>query len=156
MLAPSRPVTYRYEAIDGRGAVLRGTLQAADAADAAEMLRTRGLLPVRLTPRFLPGWRRSPSREEVAAALRVLSSLLDATGSSTHALIAFDALAPRAWRPALVRVRERMHGGAPLGAVLAAELRLSEPLATTIRSADTAGELAQGSRRAAALAWHPR
>ena len=42
--------TFQYRAVDGRGAVVKGTLTAVDQAAALAQLRSKGELPIRVAP----------------------------------------------------------------------------------------------------------
>lgn len=152
VLARRRPITYRYRAVDGHGTVMSGTVKAADAADAAELLRVRGLFPLRLSPLVLPDLHRRSAPEDVAAGLRILSSLLESGLPMARALAAFETLAPHGWRAASGLLRERIRAGGTLAAALADELRLPHVLTGVIAAGEASGALAEAVRRAAELA----
>lgn len=150
----ARPLTYRYQAVDGRGTAVSGTVRAADAADAAEQLRMRGFLPVRLAPRMLPTPRRSPGAGEIAAALRILGSLLEAGLPLGRALAAFEDLAPPAWRAALPAMRERLRRGAPFEVEVAEALCVPPVAAAILAAGEAAGTLPEAIRRAVGVLEH--
>lgn len=143
--------TYRYRAVDERGVPVRGTIQGADPAAAADRLRAMGLFPIRFSAAVTAARSKTLATRDVAAGLRMLSALFEAGLPMSRALDAFEGIAPTAWRASIAPVRERIRGGEMLASALAQELRLPAVLIGVIAAGEAVGALAQAVERAAAL-----
>lgn len=149
-----------YLALDARGQEVRGTLQAASLAEAAEGLKGRGLFPVELgapaaaaTPAATPGasfaWRPLRPADQIMFCRQV--ALLLRTG---HALLpSLEALREQASHPTLARLSERLtlavRAGSSLSEALDLETVLPPVVARLVRTAEETGQLEQAFARAA-------
>jgi general secretion pathway protein F len=116
---------FTYEAARHDGAVVRGTVEATSAPDAAALLSLRGLLPIAVESRKeRPSLFGRPSTRALATTFHGLASLVEAGVPLHRALRASRALAPTVLGEALGRVETRVREGAPLATALAAEPRM--------------------------------
>lgn len=148
-----------YLALDASGQEVRGTLQAASVAEAAEGLKGRGLFPIELgtpaagaapsAPRQGLGFRPLRPADQIMFCRQV--ALLLRTG---HALLpSLEALREQASHPALARLAERLtvsvRAGASLSESLEPETTLPPVVARLVRTAEETGQLEQAFARAA-------
>jgi len=147
-----------YLALDSSGQEVRGTLNAASLAEAAEGLKGQGLFPVELgdpvagapvAPR--PSFVLRPLRPADQIMFCRQVALLLRTG---HALLAsLEALREQASHPTLARLSERLtlavKAGASLSEALGPESALPPVVARLVRTAEETGQLEQAFARAA-------
>jgi type II secretory pathway component PulF len=144
---------FRFEAARLDGASVRGRLDAATRAEAAEILSRRGLLPIAVEPapteRTAP-WNRPPVRA-LATALRSLSSLLDAGVPLAAALRATALASSGLLAEALGRVEGLVREGRSLAGALSVESGLFSPVTVgLVRAGERGTGLAPALAQAAA------
>jgi general secretion pathway protein F len=145
---------YRYRALRGDGAVEFGEIDADGRGAVAELLASRGLLPVEIawTERSRAAHRTMPWGE-LALGLRLLANLLRAGLSLDRALAAFAECAPDGWQRILPGVTERVRQGRALGDTLSdADLGVPALVAALVRAGEAGGGAAAAIERAAGLA----
>ncbi|HTI63794.1 MAG TPA: hypothetical protein VL524_09780, partial [Gemmatimonadaceae bacterium] len=97
---------FAYRAANPTGAIEKGTVSAASAREAREIIASRGLYLLAIQRRVDQHERKQPmSAADLALGLRILADLLDSGLPISRALHAFEELAPRGWRPALPHIR---------------------------------------------------
>lgn len=144
---------FAYQALEATGAENRGSIDAESIEEARAALIARGLMIVTLESRGPRRERREPiSAGDLALGLRILADLLESGLPVARALVAFDDLAPKGWKPGMPAIRERVKEGRSLAAALAdAPLQIS-PLVIGIAQAGEAGTgIGPAIRRAAEL-----
>lgn len=112
---------YTYKAINARGAILQGTIEAETQSGAVALLLQRGLTPTvvedikKLSKTGLRGWRRSPSGEDILFFIRNFSIAIQAgiTVSAALEIMEKDATHP-AMRDMMMKVGASVRGGTPL------------------------------------------
>lgn len=145
---------FAYEAVTGSGRTVRGVEEAPTGSEAERALRDRGVRPLSLTPaEAAPGGERSGRRRlraDVTAAVRYLSTLLDAGFPLDRALEVTGGLVSRPEvAGAVAEIRGRVRGGASLSEALGEE-ELFPPLATGMaRAGERGGDLARALGRLA-------
>jgi general secretion pathway protein F len=144
---------FAYEAARTDGAVIRGTVEATSAPDAAALLSIRGLLPIAVETRTeRPAIFGRPSARALATIFQSLASLVDAGVPLHKALAATRALASPRLGEALARVETRVREGASLATALASEPRVFPPVTVGLLRAGDRGmglgpALAQAARQ---------
>jgi general secretion pathway protein F len=144
---------FSYQAATATGAIARGTVDAASAREAREIVASRGLLLLSLESRGSRRERREPlAVAELALGLRVLADLLESGLPMSRALHAFEELAPKGWRPALPHIRESIREGQTFANALASAPVAIPGLVVGIAQAGEAGSgIGPAIRRAADL-----
>jgi general secretion pathway protein F len=130
--------TFRFEAAREDGALIRGTLDAATAPDAAGVLSARGLFPVRVETAPEPRARRLSFRTQ-ATLLQSLASLIEAGVPIAEALTAIERVCSASLISIVRRVSARLRDGASLASALAAEGRTFSPVVTGLIRAGERG-----------------
>ncbi|CAH2601848.1 General secretion pathway protein F / Type II secretory pathway, component PulF [Rhodovastum atsumiense] len=152
--------TWRYTAIDRAGRSITGTLDAADEAEVARLLRRQGAVPVQLaTVRARRTWTLESggaevlTRKEQTAFLRELATMLGAGQDLDRALsFLVDTAAAARTRRITTALRDAVRGGAALAAAMALQPR-SFPRLTIglVRAGEAGGTLAPTLERLATL-----
>lgn len=144
---------FAYQAAAPSGVVDRGVVDAGSAREAREIIAARGLFVLSLESKGPRRERRQPlAMSELALGLRVLADLLESGLPMTRALVAFEELAPKGWRPALPHIREAIREGQSFAAALASAPVVIPGLVTGIAQAGEAGSgIGPAIRRAAEL-----
>jgi len=149
---------FRYKAMTGTGAIVRGRLDADSHSAAIRQLRAQGHYPLSAAPESqgslaekfaaaLPG-RRRISLRILAMATQELAELLDAGLELDRALgvlIGLRTLAPL--KQALAAVRQRVRDGAVLADALAREPAFPKFYVGMVRAGELGGALAPALRR---------
>lgn len=138
--------TYAYVVRDASGTPMRGVLEAEDASAAATILQQQGYFITTLQPRpafALPGIRRTPGLEEVAAFTHQFAALVSA---GLPLLSSLQALREQVDTPeleaALQFVQTDIEAGRPLSVALARHPRLFSPFYTgMVRAGEVGGAL---------------
>ena len=112
--------TFHYRAARPNGSVVRGELQAANAASARAALDETGLYVLALEPRP-PGSAQQATRRDLAAVFRSVALLANAGVSVGRALAASETVTRGALRGALRAARERVGEGVALSTALDAQ-----------------------------------
>ena len=138
---------YGYRAARPDGAMVRGTVEAASAAQASAAVTELGLFPVALAPvKASETAHRPASRRDLAIVFRSISALVSAGVPLERAVAASEALAHGALREALALARSGLREGDSLSHALGRALGV---LPGVVLGMVRAGE--QGSQLAAAL-----
>lgn len=147
------PTAFAYRAVAPDGSLDRGRVNADDAAEAKEILATRGLLTLEVAAARAQHERREPlSTSDLALGLRILADLLDSGLPVARALQSFEELAPRAWRAALPHIRQSVREGKTLATAFASAPLAISPLVVGVTRAGEAGSgIGPAVRRAADL-----
>jgi type II secretory pathway component PulF len=144
---------FGYQAMSPDGSIGRGSVEAADEADARRVLAGRGLFALevgRATERHDRRDHVSPT--ELALGLRILADLLESGLPVARALQTFEDLAPSGWRRALPDIRQSIREGKNLGMALSGAPIAIPPLVVGIIQAGEAGTgIGLAVRRAADL-----
>jgi len=148
-----------YLALDASGREVRGTLDAASLAEAAEGLKGRGLFPVELSEPVVeapaadaqPSFSLRPLRAADQIMFCRQVALLLRTG---HALLpSLESLGEQASHPSLARLAGRLSAavksGASLSEALEPEVALPPVVGRLVRTAEETGQLEQAFARAA-------
>lgn len=144
---------FAYRAARANGQVDGGVVDAESVREAREILVSRGLYVLSVESRGARVARRDPlSAAELALGLRILADLLESGLSVSRALVAFEELAPRGWRPALPHIRQTVREGQSLASALASAPVEIPGLVVGIAQAGEAGTgIGPAMRRAADL-----
>ena len=139
---------YAFRAARPDGEAVTGTVEAASATAAADLVAARGLFPIELKPR-----ERAPARhasaDDLAATLSGLAALLDAGLPVDRALAALEETAPpRLTRP-LAAARTLVHQGATLSHALATTGAVPVAVLGLLKAGERTGRLSAAVSRAA-------
>ncbi len=111
--------SFRYRAADQQGRVESGRLDAVTRRAAADQLALRGLFPIHIMEQSaLRATSRAVPAAELALGLRVLSDLLESGLPMSRAIVAFEAMASRAWKGAVPGIRDAVREGKSLARAL--------------------------------------
>ena len=155
---------FRYVALDGTGALRRGTIDAADEASVIDLLQRQGQIPMRAEPIGEGGRltellslefrrRRGLSAADVANVTRELATMLRA-GQDLDAGLRFTVETAASARVGEVmrRIRDKVRGGSSLAAALAQEPASFRRLyVSLVRAGEAGGKLGETLERLAAL-----
>lgn len=142
---------FSYRALDPAGITVRGSIQAENSAEAAMILRQRGIIAYRLHAAAMPRrWLRlspPPQKRTTHAwrsdAMRKLSTLMSAGVAIDRALQLLLLQSPPAQRPRVEALLNAVRGGAPLSAALARDQAgFEDHDLALIRLGEQSGELA--------------
>lgn len=142
---------FRYRAARADGALLRGTMIAADERAAVDALHAQGLYPIEVVRTRFTSSRSVPRSSDIAPGLRVLANLLAANIPMARTLATFEELAPRSWAAAAAAIRERVRTGGRLADGLREDAGLSPVLAGIIAAGESSGDLAPAVLRSVEL-----
>jgi general secretion pathway protein F len=110
---------YRYRAARSDGSIVSGLVEAATGAEASSTLIERGLHPLEFRAAEPEEAQRRPApRRELAIVFRSIAALVAAGVPLDRAVASSENLARGPLRECLVRVRERLRGGASLSQAL--------------------------------------
>lgn len=109
---------YRYRAARDDGGIVRGVLDASDAARAATAVTELGLHPLAVDPTSDAPRRRSANRRDLAIAFRGIATLVSAAVPLERAVAAIEPLARGALRESLAAARAGLREGRTLAAAL--------------------------------------
>src|SRR5882724_611796 len=144
--------SFRYKAMTGTGAVVRGVGQAVSEAALVQQLRRQGIFPVsataidrqQLIARIVSSLRlrRAPSLRTLASVTQELAALLAAGLELDRALGMIAALSDTGvFREPFTRVRQRVRDGAGLADALAAEAVFPAFYVNMVRAGEFGGAL---------------
>ena len=144
---------FRYEALDGRGAMRKGVLEADGARQGRAQLRRQGLVPCRLEPAQPAAGGGAALRLSLrrrALVLQQLATLLGARLGVDRALEVLIFQAPPQEREALASVRSDVLGGSSLAQALERFPRAFDEIERTLVAAgEASGQLPEVMRRLA-------
>jgi general secretion pathway protein F len=155
---------FRYTALSDSGSIVRGVMQAANEAAAADQLRRRGQVPIDTVadtgglPRVLD-WtvfgngRAELSRQAVSDFTRELAVMLSAGQDLDRAMrFLVDSARTNGVRSVLTALRDRVRNGSALAVALAAYPRSFPKLYVgLVRAGESSGDLAAALERLAVL-----
>lgn len=148
--------TFDYAAIDGSGKRLTGSVTAATAREARDILRAQTLTPIDLraakaesTSRF--SYERKPRHKDITQATRQLAILIDAATPVEEALkVTAVAFERSPMRQILLNARSKVLEGERLSAALSSQSGAFSPLYTAmVASGETSGRLPEVLERLA-------
>ncbi len=144
--------TFRYEAMDGAGKKVSGTLDAVTEAEASRRLATQGLTPYALKAVRKGGWtgprRRTASSRELQLVLNEFTTLLEA---GVGLVTSLSSMAKSSHHPSLTRAFTEMERSVRRGesfstALRAAKLPIPEYLHQLVHAGEATGRLAESVR----------
>jgi type II secretory pathway component PulF len=140
-------IAFRYRAARQDGAAVTGTVSAASATAAADLVTARGLFPIEIRPHEA---RVRPARVgELATMLGGLAALLEAGLPADRALASLEADAPPALRDALAAAGARVREGAGVSHALEQTGVVPAAVVGLLRAGERSGRFAQAVHRAA-------
>lgn len=140
-----------YEAYDAGGRLVKDRIDAADAGEATEQLRKRGLFVSRIEPERSTSSRSARVRgggstgavKHISEFARQLSILIGTGTPLVEGLGAIERQAPPgAWRDTVRQVRERVEEGLPLAVAMSHHPRMFDPVSRSLVAAgESSGQL---------------
>jgi type II secretory pathway component PulF len=148
------PTAFRHRSAGTDGAIVTGELHASSPANAASVLRSKGLWPLEITAvQRGAAHAHYLSIPDLSIGLRVLATILQAgvpVGRVMH--VAAPSLPP-GWQPLIGPVTQSLESGATFtDALRLAQVRVPRALTGLLSSGEAAGNLAGALRNAAELA----
>ncbi|QOW21687.1 type II secretion system F family protein [Lysobacter avium] len=144
--------TFRYEAMDGSGKKVSGTLDALSEGEASRRLASQGLTPYAMKAVRKGGWtgprRRTASSRELQLVLNQFTTLLEA---GVGLVTSLSSLAKSSHHPSLTRAFSEMERSVRRGesfsaALRAAKLPIPEYLHQLVHAGEATGRLAESVR----------